>query len=142
MERSTGRNEFDLYALDVTQRTYAHLAQKAARVIGAGFTAVVDATFLTCAQRDEFRRLAAQLGVLFTILACRAHAETLRRRVALRSAQGTDASEADLPVLSGQFAALGPLTAEEQADALTIDTDAPQASQRLLDAVHAMGVEP
>ena len=69
-------------------------------------------------------------------------AETLRRRVAQRSAQGDDASEADLTVLHGQFAALEPLTAEEQAYALTIDTDAPQAPQRLLDAVRAMEEEP
>ena len=142
LEQSTGRSALDLYTPDVTRRTYAHLAQQAARVIEAGYTAVVDATFLKRAQRDAFRRLAAQLGVPCTILACRAHLETLRRRVAQRSAQGTDASEADLTVLSGQLAAIEPLTAEEHADALTCDTDTPQASQRLLDAVRALGVEP
>jgi predicted kinase len=140
LEQSTGRSDLDLYTPDVTRRTYEHLAQQAARVMRAGCTAVVDATFLKRAQRDAFRRLAAQLGVPFTILACRAHPETLRRRVALRSAQGIDASEADLTVLSGQFATLEPLTADEQAYALTIDTDAPQAPQRLFDAVRAMGV--
>jgi predicted kinase len=108
LERSTGRSDLDLYAPDVTKRTYEHLVQQAARVIEAGWTAVVDATFLKRAQRDAFRRLATRLGVPFTILACRAHAETLRRRVALRSAQGTDASEADISVLSGQFATLEP----------------------------------
>ena len=142
LERSTGRSALDLYAPDVTQRTYDYLAQQAARVIGAGFTAVVDATFLKRAQRDAFRRLAAQLGVPFTILACRAHPETLRRRVAQRSAQGADASEADLAVLHGQLAALEPLTANEQVSALTIDTDAPQAPQRLLEAVRALDDEP
>jgi aminoglycoside phosphotransferase family enzyme/predicted kinase len=141
LERSTGHRAHELYAPDATQRTYAHLAQQAARVIEAGFTAVVDATFLKRAQRDAFRRLAAQLGVPCMILEFQAHAETLRRRVAQRSAQGTDASEADLAVLNGQLAALEPLTANEHASALTIDTDAPQAAQRLLDAVRAMGVE-
>jgi aminoglycoside phosphotransferase family enzyme/predicted kinase len=142
LERSTGRRARDLYAPDVTQRTYDHLAQQAARVIGAGFTAVVDATFLQRAQRDAFRRLAAQLGVPFMILAFRAHPETLRRRVAQRSAQGVDASEADLAVLQGQLAAFEPLTANEQVSALTLDTDAPQAPQRLLEAVRALGEEP
>jgi predicted kinase len=126
----------------VTQRTYEHLAQQAARVIEAGFTAVVDATFLKRAQRDAFRHLAARLGVPCTILACRAHPETLRHRVAQRSAQGADASEADLTVVSGQLAALEPLTADEHADTLICDTEAPQAPQRLRDAVRAMGVEP
>ncbi|HEY5864975.1 MAG TPA: hypothetical protein VI542_05405, partial [Candidatus Tectomicrobia bacterium] len=68
-----------------------------------------------------------------------AGAETLRHRVARRSAQAHDASEADLAVLHGQFAALEPLTSAEQAYTLTIDTEAPQASQHLLDAVRAMG---
>src|SRR5207244_9349462 len=114
------------------------LAQQAARVIEAGFTVVVDATFLKRAQREAFRHLAARLNVPCTLLEFRAQAETLRRRVAQRNAQADDASEADLAVLHGQFAALEPLTDEEQASALTIDTDPPQAPQRLLEAVHAM----
>ncbi len=142
LERSTGRNDLDLYVPEATQRTYEHLAQQAARVVEAGFPVIVDATFLKRAQRDAFRRLAAQLGVPFTILEFRAHAETLRRRVAQRSAQGDDASEADLAVLHGQLAALEPLTAAEQVYAVTIDTDAPQAPKRLLETVRALGEAP
>src|SRR5215831_221215 len=127
LERSTDRGDLALYTPDVTQRTYAQLAQQAAQVVEAGFTVVVDATFLKRAHRDAFRHLAAQLNVPCTILEFRAPAETLRRRVAQRSAQADDASEADLAVLHGQFAALEPLTAEEQASTLTIDSDAPQA---------------
>jgi aminoglycoside phosphotransferase family enzyme/predicted kinase len=141
LERSTDRSDLNLYAPDATQRTYAQLAQQAACVIEAGFSVVVDATFLKRAQRDAFRHLAAQLNVPFTILEFCASAETLRRRVAQRSAQADDASEANLTVLHGQFAALEPLTAEEQASALTIDTEAPQAPQRLLEAVRAMQEE-
>jgi uncharacterized protein len=137
LERSTDRSDLNLYAPDATQRTYAQLAQLAARVIEAGFSVVVDATFLKRAQRDAFRHLAGQLNVPFTILEFCASAETLRRRVAQRGAQADDASEADLAVLHGQFAALEPLTAEEQASALTIDTEAPWAPQRLLEAVRA-----
>jgi predicted kinase len=139
LERSTDRSDLNLYTPDMTQRTYAHLAQQAARVIEAGFTVVIDATFLKRAQRDAFRHLAAQLNVPCTILEFRAHEETLRRRVARRSAQADDASEANLAVLHGQLATLEPLTAEEQAAALTIDTEAPQAPQRLLAAVRYSG---
>jgi predicted kinase len=137
LEQSTGRSDVNLYAPDTTQRTYTQLAQLATRVVEAGFTVVVDATFLKRAQRDAFRHLAAQLNAPFTILEFRAQAETLQRRVAQRSAQANDASEADLAVLHGQYAALEPLTAEEQASALTIDTEAPQALARLLEAVRA-----
>ena len=77
LERSTGRGARNLYAPDVTQRTYEHLAQQAARVIEAGYTVMVNATFLKRAHRDAFRHLAAQLGVPFAIFAFRADAETL-----------------------------------------------------------------
>src|SRR5262249_1549733 len=138
LERSTSRSELNLYTPAVTQRTYEHLTQQAACVVAAGFTVIVDATFLKRAQRATFRHLAAELGVPFTILDFRAHAETLQRRVARRSAQADDASEADLAVLHGQLAALESLTAEEQACALTIDTEAPQALQRLLETIRAL----
>jgi hypothetical protein len=141
LERSTDRSDLNLYAPDVTQRTYTRLAQQAAQVVEAGFTVVVDATFLKRAQREAFRHLAAQLNVPCTILEFRASEETLRRRVAQRSAQADDASEADLAVLHGQFATLEPLTAAEQAAALTIDTEAPQAPQRLLEAIRALEEE-
>jgi aminoglycoside phosphotransferase family enzyme/predicted kinase len=142
LERSSGRNAPDLYVPDATQRTYAHLAQQATRIVQAGLTVIVDATFLQCAPREAFRRLAAQLGVPFAILEFRARTETLRRRVVQRSAQADDASEADLEVLNGQLATLEPLTAAELVYAVTIDTDTPQAPQRLLAAVRAMGEEP
>ena len=50
--------------------------------------------------------------------------------------------EADLAVLHGQCTTREPLTADEQGYTLTIDTDAPQALERLLEAVRAMGEEP
>ncbi len=142
LQRSSSHHTLDLYAPAVTQRTYAHLAQQAALVVQAGYTAVVDATFLQRAQRDTFRRLAAQLGVPFTILDFQAQEETLRRRVARRSAQADDASEADLTVLHRQLATREHLTAAEQDYVLTIDTDAPHASQRLLETISALGDEP
>jgi hypothetical protein len=142
LERSTGRGVCDLYTPDVTQRTYAQLEQQTARVVQAGFPAVVDATFLERAQWDVFRHLADKLGVPFMILEFRASDETLRRRVAHRYAQADDASEADLAVLHGQLAAREPLSPEEQAYTLTIDTDAPQALEPLCETVRAMGAEP
>ena len=141
LERSSGHRALDLYTPDVTQRTYARLAQLATLVVRAGFTAIVDATFLQRAQRDAFRRLAEQLDVPCTILDFQAYEETLRRRVAHRSAHADDASEADLAVLHRQLATQEPLTADEQACTITLDTDAPQALERLLQTVQAMAGE-
>jgi predicted kinase len=77
--------------------------------------------------------------VPFTILVFHADDETLRRRVARRSARADDASEADVAVLHGQLAAREPLAAEEQAHALTIDTAAPRAREHLLEAMRVRG---
>ena len=142
LERSTGRSDLALYTPAVTQRTYEHLAQQAARILAAGFTVVVDATFLKRAHRDAFRHLATQLGVPFTLLDFRADAETLQRRVAQRSARADDASEADLAVLHSQLAALEPLTVAEQDSTVTVDTANPEALQRLLESVRTMAEEP
>jgi hypothetical protein len=137
LERSTGRRNLDLYIPDITQRTYEHLAEQAARVVQAGFTGIVDATFLKRSQRNAFRRLAERLGVPFTILDFCVPEAILQRRVARRSAQANDASEADLAVLHGQLAALEPLEVDEQSCAVTVDSDVPLALERLLEAVRA-----
>lgn len=135
LERSAGRDGLELYTPEAAQRTYAVLARLAERVVAAGYTVVVDATFLQRAHREAFRDLAGQLGVPFLILAFRAQPETLQRRVALRQAQGQDASEADLAVLRGQAARLEPLSAAEQVATRIIDTDVPQPPQCVLDLV-------
>jgi predicted kinase len=49
----------------------------------------------------------------------------LRERVRSRSAGGSDASEADLPVLERQLAQAEPLVPQERAAALDVDTAAP-----------------
>ena len=141
LERSTDRSALELYAPAATERTYAYLAQQARRVVQAGFSAIVDATFLQRTHREAFRRLAAELGVPFMILDFHASAETLRHRVARRHQQANDASEADLAVLAGQLATREPLTAAEQASAFPIDTEAPSALERLLDTIRAMQEE-
>ena len=74
----------------------------------------------------------------YTLLNFQAHTETLQNRVARRRVQADDASEADLAVLHTQLTTREPLTTVEWADALTIDTDHPQATQHLLDAIRAM----
>ena len=93
-----------LYTPDQTEQTYRRLAQLAAAVIGAGYTALVDATFLQRRHREMFRGLAGDRGVPFAILDCQAPEAELRRRIRQRQAAGADASEANLQVLDAQLA--------------------------------------
>jgi predicted kinase len=114
-----------LYRPEVSQKTYAHLAELSSTLLESGFTVIVDAAFLKRAERYAFRALAERLGVPFVILDCQASEETLLNRVATREHQGHDASEADAAVLTHQLATHEPLTSQERALTLTIETTNP-----------------
>ena len=83
---------------------------------------VVDAAFLKRAERYALRALAEGLGVPFAILDCQAAEETLLNRITTRERQGHDASEANAAVLTHQLATHEPLTSQERALTLTIET--------------------
>jgi hypothetical protein len=122
----------DIYSESATQQTYARLAELAAATIRAGFSVIVDATFLKRHDRVRFRELAERLGVPFLILDFQAHLEVLRQRVALRDAVGRDASEATLDVLRRQLETAEPLDADEAKFAIQIDTQSPSSSEALI----------
>ena len=111
-----------LYSADASTRTYQHLATLAEMVIGAGFPALIDATFLKRVQRDVFRALAERLHVPFVILDCSAPASLLRERVTTRAAEARDASEATIAVLERQLQQCEPVSEEEARHILTIRT--------------------
>jgi len=109
-----------LYSSEAGQRTYQRLLELAESIVTAGFTAIVDATFLRQQQRQPFLSLAARLGVPVTIAHCTAPMDELQRRVQQRAADGHDASDAGADVVSAQQRHLEPLTSEEQAVAVTL----------------------
>jgi hypothetical protein len=111
-----------LYAEEVSERTYARLLSLAEAGLGAGFGVLVDATFLATERRRPFLALAAEVGVPVDILALDAPRWVLRERVQRRLAAGTDPSEADLDVLSGQLAVRQALGPAERARSIFVDT--------------------
>lgn len=104
-----------IYSATAHARTYAHLHTWAAQWLRAGWSVVVDAAFLRCADRDRFRALAQASGAAFGILAPQASAQQLRARIKARAAQGSDASEATLAVLAQQQRDIEPLRSSELA---------------------------
>jgi len=113
-----------LYAPDVSARVYEHLAHCVADVLGGGYTVIVDAAFLRRDQRARFRELEAALDVEFHVLHCHAPAGLLRTRIRERALRGTDASEADLSVLTWQQAHQDPLHSDEGFAIIDVDTGA------------------
>jgi aminoglycoside phosphotransferase family enzyme/gluconate kinase len=111
-----------LYTAAATERTYSHLRELARVVLRAGYSVIVDATFLKQARRHDFQVLAKELDVPFLILDCEAPEWVLRERVSERERDRIDVSEANLAVLEGQLASREPLTEAERALALIVDT--------------------
>lgn len=103
-----------IYAPEVHAQVYAHLRELAASLLAAGWSVMVDATFLKRADRDMFRDLAVAQRARFAILAPQASPEQLHARILARNAAGTDASEATLAVLAHQQNELEFLTDDER----------------------------
>jgi hypothetical protein len=112
-----------IYAPESTRMTYERLKQAARDIVESGYCVIVDAAFLWRAERDQFRRLAADLGAPFLVVSCRASETTLRSRVARREAAMSDASEAGVAVLENQLATQEPLGADELVYAAPIDSE-------------------
>lgn len=124
----------DIYSEEATQRTYARLQELARGVLSAGFPVIVDAAFILHSERDSFRALARELGVPFVIASVQSNAILLAERLALRSKQGNDASEADLTVLKKLQTFQEPLNSEELNAAVTFVNDGNIAALQSADA--------
>jgi predicted kinase len=110
-----------LYGPGATLATYARLAETARLVIRAGYTAILDAAFLSRSQRAALRDVAAEEGVPIALLDVRTPEALLAARITARAAHSRDASEADLAVLAHQRATAEPVDAEEDIAVIAID---------------------
>lgn len=115
-----------IYAPAATLRTYARLGELAETALVAGWSVIVDAAFLKRAERTAFRGLAGRLRVPCAILAPQVPAEVLRRRVAGRR---DDASEATLAVLERQLEWFEPPAADEAGALLADSLNSPPATR-------------
>ena len=111
-----------IYTPAASQQTFDRLLDMARAALQAGQPVLVDATFIHHARRAPFIQLARQLGLPWCILAFDAPERLLRERVRQRQLRGDDASEAGEAVLHSQLAHIDPLTADEQAHTLRLDT--------------------
>jgi aminoglycoside phosphotransferase family enzyme/predicted kinase len=95
----TERLPADAYAPEITARAYATLAQKGRRVVGAGFSAIVDAVFADPAERAAIRAAADGTGAEFRGLFLVAELPIRLERIGARS---RDASDADTVIARQQ----------------------------------------
>jgi uncharacterized protein len=114
-----------IYDARMTQRTYARMARDAAERIHAGEGAILDATFGRREQREKIIRLAEKHGIPLLVIRCLASEATTARRLRLRSATGSDFSDAGWEVYAAQTAAYEPMEEIKADRRLELDTDTP-----------------
>ncbi|MGR9053815.1 MAG: AAA family ATPase [Gammaproteobacteria bacterium] len=127
-----------IYTPEAGRKTFAYLAGLTETILEARFNAIVDATFIKKALRDDFFRIAQNSGASFLILDFRASETELFRRVAQRRAEARDPSEADETVLKQQLTVAEPLTEEERGRAVTVFTEEEDAQAKLLAVLKGM----
>ena len=119
-----------LYSQEISFELYLYLAQCAKTIIQAGFSVIIDASFLKNDQRNLFRELAVDCNVQFIILDVQASDEELNYRIVHRQ---NDASEATIEVLNHQLCSAEALTTEELTSVITVDTEAANTFEKLID---------
>jgi aminoglycoside phosphotransferase family enzyme/predicted kinase len=112
----------DLYTPARNRQTYARLLQCAESCLLGGVSVIVDAAFLNADVRERFSSLAERCGASFVILTCIADKAEMARRIATRTQENADPSEATIAVLENQLQGLVPLRADELAHAIHVDT--------------------
>ncbi|NEX16087.1 MAG: hypothetical protein C1943_05495 [Halochromatium sp.] len=121
-----------LYSAAATEQTYQRLLTLARELIEAGFSVLVDATFLKRRQRAPFLALAQTLNCPSRILVMQAPMHLLRERINARRLAGEDDSDADIDVLSLQIAHREPLTETEHQHAVFLNSEAPMQVEAVL----------
>jgi aminoglycoside phosphotransferase family enzyme/predicted kinase len=111
-----------IYTQEATTHTYQRLLELSRLMLSAGWSVLVDASFLHAEQRDVFRGLADELGASFIILHLTAPSQVLSSRIRRRQQTRKDASEADLSVLQSQIDHQEPPSAEETCCTIEVDS--------------------
>lgn len=110
-----------IYTTEATAKTYERLFELAGEVFASGHHVILDAAFLTSAQREAAKRTATRAGCEPVLLHVRASTAVLRERLRQRASVKGEVSEADLDVLEYQLENAEPLTTTESATAVIID---------------------
>ncbi len=111
-----------IYSGQANRRTFDYLVRLAGQILDAGYPVIVDASFLDQSHRYPFEKLAAEKQADYIILDFRTSANELRRRIAKRTG---DVSDANLSILEHQLMVRHPLSDPEMTHAIVIDTEAP-----------------
>jgi uncharacterized protein len=97
----TERGTEEIYMPEMSRRTYDECFRRAAEILAAGWTVIVDGTFSTVAERDRARALAGRAHVPLTTIWCDAADAVLADRLRRRAADPAEVSDAGPELLIG-----------------------------------------
>jgi aminoglycoside phosphotransferase family enzyme/predicted kinase len=112
-----------IYKQAMGEAVYARLLELTGDLIAVGENVVVDAAFLSSANRATFQAFARKQGCKCVVVQCDAQPDVLRQRVVLRLASGDDPSEATLAVLDRQLESFDLPGPDEQTIRVRTDHD-------------------
>lgn len=127
-----------IYTEGAGRNVYGAVLDASESLIDAGFSVIVDASFLRRADRQALVALARRKGASYVFVETHADRVELERRLQSRRKQGGEASEADLAVLQHQFEVAEPLTQEEKKRCLPVSTDADVDIGQVIKALNAL----
>ena len=110
------------YALAMTDRVYAEMMLRASTVLESGRPVVLDASFRTEQLRRAARDLAAEHGVPFLMVDCRARPEVCRERLVRRERE-TSVSDGRLAIFDAFCARVEPPVELPPPELLVLDTE-------------------
>jgi len=115
----------ELYSDSTTCKTYTHLMKITELVLNAGYSVIVDATFLDKKWRQKFRLIAEKQQIPFHILSCYAEQNIIKKRLKLRQNELDPVSDADIAVMESQLKKIDHFDITEKKFEISIDTEQP-----------------
>lgn len=111
-----------IYTDEMTWRTYRLMAEDAARIMAAGHSVILDATFLARWQRDLVRRVAEETDARFLLVQVTASEDAVRERLTARELERAIASDADWHIYLEQAKRFEPPDEVDEAHKIVVDT--------------------
>ena len=129
MVGNVGKNlvafESGIYSQEMTERTYAQMADLAEKNILSGHGAILDGTFSRKTNREKILELAERYRILLAVIRCYASDDTTRIRLENRLAEGTDISDGRWEIYHRQQEAYEPMEEIPAAACLDLNTEEP-----------------
>ncbi|HXV63208.1 MAG TPA: AAA family ATPase [Vicinamibacteria bacterium] len=113
-----------VYSREFSEKVYEELFRRARAVLTSGRPVILDATFRSAAHRSAARKLAAELGVPFAFVECRATTEVCRERL-LRRREEVGVSDGRLAIFDDFVKKWEPVTDLPKEEHFVVDTTKP-----------------